>query len=263
MSIPSLLFHACHLGDRTWAPSASRGPFPCWRLGSSLRTWISATLTRGRRTLWWLKFRRPVPPAAGAQWHPSPRWAGAGGADPTRRPRVAGVKSERLRAKPQTKAALGGPRRAPSQGNRCPRAPSPRRRLQKRLSSIPRSPRGAAPRLVRSWCKQRAAHWDPPETSGARGGRWRARRDPYPTQRAPTACTHRERRLQGEPAARELRPSTHHEPQPGAPAPVRTHQAKAPAARAPGTRAVPSPAPGQGRRRLGRRAQEGADSPRG
>lgn len=126
------------------------------------------------------------------------------------------------------------------------------------LSSIPRFPRGAAPRLVRSWCKQRAAHWDPPEPSGTQGGRWRAKRGNYPTQLAGTASTHQERRLQGEHAARELGPSTHHEPQPGASALLRTPQAKAPAAWAPESSAVPSPARGQGRSRPGREAEGGA-----
>lgn len=109
--------------------------------------------------------------------------------------RGAGVQSERIRAKPKTKAALGGPRRAPCQGTRCPRAPSPHRRLlEEWLSSTPRFPRGAAPGLVkelvqtaRIWCKQRAAHWDPPEMPGARGGHRLAKGDNCPTQLAPLA----------------------------------------------------------------------------
>lgn len=169
-----------------------------------------------------------------------------GGPDPTRQERIAiaGVKSERISAKPETKAALGGPRRAPSPGSPRPRHSSPLRELPKRLSSTPRFARGAAPGRVRSWCPRRAAHWDPPGMSGAQGGHWRAGRDNSPAPLAPAASTHPKRRLQGEPAAREWRPSTHHEPQPGASAPVRTHQAKAPAAGAPGTGAGAKPRSG-------------------
>lgn len=249
-------------GDRTWAPSASRGPFPSGSLGSSPRAWLTATLTRRRRTLWRPKFQRSVPRAAGTQRHSSPGWAGAGGPDPTRQERIAiaGVKSERISAKPETKAALGGPRRAPSPGSPRPRRSSPRRELPKRLSSTPRFARGAAPGRVRSWCPRRAAHWDPPGMSGAQGGHWRAGRDNSPAPLAPAASTHPERRLQGEPAAREWRPST------------TTNPSREPRLRCGPTRQrhlllgllglvlVPSPAPGQGRRRLGRRAQEGADS---
>lgn len=102
-------------------------------------------------------------PAGGRTTRASPaQAAGAGGADPgTAADRGgAGVQAERIRAKPKTKAALGGPRRAPCQGTRCPRDPSPHRRLLEWLSSTPRFPRGAAPGLVtelvqtaRIWCK--------------------------------------------------------------------------------------------------------------
>lgn len=97
---------------------------------------------------------------------------------------------------------------------------------------------------MRSRCPRRAARWDPPGTPGAQGGRGRARRDHSPAPPAPTASAHPERRLQGEPAAREGRPSAHHEPQPGASAPARTHRAKAPAAGAPGTGAGAKPRSG-------------------